>query len=52
MGIKKGRYLYEVKLVESLNPGEGWPEQSRKVSAPEGYSINGNARVPRRLGQS
>ncbi|CAE7238445.1 Hnrnpu [Symbiodinium necroappetens] len=44
MGIKKGRYLYEVKLVESLNPGEGWPEQSRKVSAPEGYSINGNAR--------
>ena len=24
LGIKKGRYLYEVKVVEAHNPSEGW----------------------------
>ena len=31
LGLKKGRYLYEVKLVESLNPGEGQDGLKRRL---------------------
>ena len=33
MGVKKGRYLYEVRAVESHNPSEGWSTMGSDVLA-------------------
>eukprot|EP00434_Breviolum_minutum_P044199 symbB.v1.2.039448.t1/scaffold6570.1/size16995/3 len=47
LGIKKGRYLYEVKVVEAHNPSEG-PQRSYRTSVARnlvrvGFSTQGSA---------